>query len=294
MRLLLLLLAVAALGIGIIHHHVYRSDGEVITSGKKRGYLIHVPKSYQPGKPTPLVISFHGLAEWPAHLMKISRWNEVANESGFLVVYPRGSGFPLRWFSYGAAGDKRNKDAQFISDLLDQLQRSYSIDTNRVYANGLSNGGGMSCLLACKLSDRIAAIGSVSGAYLLPRSEWNAPRRVPMILFHGTDDPLVPFHGGPSRVFPILFPDVPSWVHWLGTNYGCAAEPARLDDSGKASGIRYGGGTNGSEVVFYTLNGGGHTWPGGEKMPAFLVGPTPSDINATRLMWDFFQRHSLR
>lgn len=282
------------MGIGIMHHQVYRSDGEVITGGKKRGYLIHVPKSYQPGKPTPLVISFHGFGEWPAHLMKVSRWNEVADESGFLVVYPRGSGFPLRWFSYGEPGEERNQDVQFISDLLDQLQRTYSIDTNRVYANGLSNGGGMSCLLACKLSGRIAAIGSVSGAYLLPRSEWNAPRRVPMILFHGTDDPLVPFHGGPSKVFPIPFPDVPSWVHWLGTNYGCPAGPARLRDSGKASGIRYSGGTNGAEVVFHTLSGGGHTWPGGEKMPAFIVGATPSDINATRLMWDFFQRHSMR
>jgi polyhydroxybutyrate depolymerase len=171
------------------------------------------------------------------------------------------------------------------------LQQKYSIDTNRVYANGLSNGGGMSCLLACKLSQRIAAIGSVSGAYLLPRDEWNAPRHVPVILFHGTEDPLVPFHGGPSKVFHVPFPDVPQWVHWLGTNYGCGPEPARLPDSGKANGVRYTGGTNTADVVFYTLNGGGHTWPGGKKMPRLLVGHTPQDISATRLMWDFFQQH---
>jgi polyhydroxybutyrate depolymerase len=292
--LLLLFLAGAALGVGMARHQIYRSDGEVITGGKKRGYLIHVPKSYQAGKPTPLIVSFHGFAEWPAHLMKISGWNEVADEFGFLVVYPRGSDFPLRWFCYGKPGNERNQDVQFVSDLLDQVQRAYNVDTNRVYANGLSNGGGMSALLACKLSDRIAAAGSVSGAYLLPRSEWNAPRSAPMILFHDTDDPLVPFHGGPSKVFPLPFPDVPSWAHWLGTNYGCAPDPAKLRDSGKASGLRYSDGTNGAEVELHILSGGGHTWPGGGKMPAFIVGPTLSDINATRLMWDFFQRHPMR
>jgi polyhydroxybutyrate depolymerase len=278
-----------------IHHEVYRSDGEVTTSGKKRGYLLHVPKSYRAGQPTPLVLSFHGFGEWPAHLMRVSGWNEVADEFGFIVAYPRGSSFPLRWFSNGLRGEGRKsmEDVQFISELLDELQRKYSIDTNRVYANGLSNGGGMSCLLACRLSERIASIGSVSGAYLLPRGEWNAPRRTPVILFHGTKDPLVPLEGGPSMIFPLPFPDVPTWAHWLATNNGCNAEPIRLPDHGKASGIRYAGGTNAAEVVFYTLNGGGHTWPGGKKMPAFLVGFTPSDISATRLMWDFFQQHHL-
>lgn len=282
-------------GLVAIHHEVYRSDGEVITSGKKRGFLLHVPKSYRAGQSTPLVISFHGFGEWPAHLMRVSGWNEVADEFGFIVAYPRGSGFPLHWFSNGMPGEgrKSGEDVQFISDLLDELERDYSIDTNRVYANGLSNGGGMACLLACRLSERIAAIGSVAGAYLLPRSEWNALRRMPMILFHGTEDPLVPFHGGSSKVFPVPFPDVPDWVHWLGTNNGCHAEPVKLPEVGRASGVRYAGGTNAFEVVFYTLSGGGHTWPGGRKMPAFLVGLTPSDISATRLMWDFFQQHPM-
>lgn len=294
--LLLLLVLGGGAGIGIGLYQIYRSDGEVITGGKKRGYLLHVPESYQLGKPTPLVICLHGFSEWPAHLMRISGWNEVADEFGFVVVYPRGSDFPLRWFSLGLPGDDRKglQDVQFISDLIDDLKGKYSIDTNRVYANGLSNGGGMSCLLACRLSERIAAIGSVSGAYLLPASEWNAPRRVPVILFHGTEDPLVPFHGGPSKMFHVPFPDVPNWVHWLGTNYGCGADPVKLADSGQAGCVRYVGETNGAEVVFYTLAGGGHTWPGGKTMPAFLVGRTPMDISATRLMWDFFRQHPLK
>jgi polyhydroxybutyrate depolymerase len=113
-----------------------------------------------------------------------------------------------------------------------------------------------------------------------------------MILFHGTADPLVPFRGGPSKIFRVPFPDVPR-VHWLATNNGCHAVTVKLPDSGKAAGVRYAGETNTAEVVFYTLSGGGHTWPGGGTMPAFLVGLTPSDISATRLMWDFFQQHPM-
>lgn len=290
-----LLLLALCLVVASALHRIYRSDGVVMVDRKKRGYLLHVPASYKPGTPVPLVISLHGFAEWPAHLMGISGWNKVADENNFIVVYPRGSSFPLRWYCNGRRGETRRaaQDVKFISALIDQLGQSYSIDTNRVYANGLSNGGGMSCLLACKLSQRIAAIGSVSGAYLLPASEWNAPRHVPIILFHGTQDPLVPFHGGPSKAFPIAFPDVPKWVEMVGTNYGFNLEPAALPSISNATGVRYSGGSNDAEIVFYTINGGGHTWPGGGRMPRFIVGHTPTNINATRLMWDFFKNHPL-
>lgn len=291
-----LLLAGIGLSIGLALRRVYRSDGLVVTRGRKRGYLLHVPKGYQPGKPTPLVICLHGFSEWPAHVMNISGWNEVADEYGFLVVYPRGRGFPLRWFCNGRPGDDRKgaEDVQFIADLLDQLHQRHNIDPSRVYANGLSNGGGMSFLLACKLSDRIAAIGSVAGAYLFPQTEWTAPRRVPAILFHGCEDPLVPFHGGPSKVFRVPFPDVPGWVQWLANHYGCLPEPVEIPHIGDATGVRYTGGPNETEVVFYSIRGGGHTWPGGGTMPAFLVGHTPTNICATRLMWNFFLTHSTK
>lgn len=296
LKVLALLLGGLGLGAGFVRHEIYRSDGVVLTAGTQRGYLLHVPRDIHPGKALPVVICFHGFSEWPAHVMRISGWNRVADENGFLVVYPRGRRVPLRWFCNGRPGEDLmgDQDVQFISDLLDQLQRTYPIDTNRVYANGLSNGGGMATLLACKLSDRIAAVGSVAGAYLLPRTQWTAPRHVPLILFHGTADPLVPFHGGPSKVFPVPFPDVPTWVHWVGTNYGCASEPTKLSVAGDDVGLRYGGGSNETEVVFYTLAGGGHTWSGGGKMPAFLVGATPSSPNATRLMWEFFQQHPIK
>lgn len=193
------LLAILVLGVGILagvlYHEVHRSNGEVLTGGQKRSYLLHVPKSYQPGRPTPLVISLHGLAEWPAHLMDLSHWNQVADESGFLVVYPMGRSMPRRWFCNNRPGElvQAQQDVQFIADLIDHLGRSYNIDKTRVYANGLSNGGGMSFLLACRLSDRIAAIGGCFG---------RVPAALDRIPAHASraHDP-VPWDGRPDRAF---------------------------------------------------------------------------------------------
>ncbi len=280
---------------GLLYLDIRRADGAVLTGGQKRPYLLHVPKTYQPNHPTPLVICLHGFAEWPAHLMRLSHWNRLADEYGFLVVYPSGSGFPLRWHCYGRLNPAgaAQQDVQFISDLIDQLKKDYSIDETRLYANGLSNGGGMSFLLACRLSERIAAIGCVGGAYLLPWTEYRPKRPVPAIVFHGTADPIVPYHGGPSGMFKIPFPDIPQWVQTLARSNGCQSGPARLPEIGSVSGVRYRGGTNNAEVLFYTVAGGGHSWPGGRKMPTFIVGHTTPDADATRLMWSFFQDHPM-
>lgn len=125
----------------------------------------------------------------------------------------------------------------------------------------------MSFLLACQLSERIAAIGSVSGAYLLPWTEYKPKRPVPAMIFHGTADPIVPFYGQSSGRFKVAFPDIPQWVQTLAERDGCQTNSVRLPASGSVSGVRYKSETNNAEVVFYTVAGGGHSWPGGKKMP---------------------------
>lgn len=270
-----------------------RTNGSLVSSGEERKYLLYVPESYDPATPTPLVISLHGFAEWPAHLMNISGWNDLADQYGFIVVYPSGTGFPKRWRGGGATYGDRDLpiDVAFISDLIDHLSASYNIDPRRVYANGLSNGGGMSFLLSCALSDRIAAIGSVAGAYPLRWEACRPSRPVPAILFHGTADPIVPFQGDPSRSSSILLPELPSWVDTLAARNGCDPDPVELPAEGEARGVQYTGCD--ADVVFYTIDGGGHTWPGGVPMPAIVVGSTTRDIDATRLMWEFFQQNPL-
>lgn len=270
-----------------------RTNGTLISSGEKRNYLLYVPESYDPSVPTPLVISMHGFAGWPANQMGMSRWNDLADQYGFIVVYPSGTRFPLRWRTNSTSGSDADlmMDVTFISDLIDKLADEYNIDPTRIYANGLSNGGGMSFVLSCKLSERIAAIGSVSGAYLLPWDECDSSRSVPAIVFHGTEDPIVPYQGGPSGPFDMPFPAITEWVDAFARHNGCDEAPQELVTSGDVSGVQF---TNcNGDVVFYSIAGGGHSWPGGKPLPEIIVGNTPNDIDATRTMWDFFQQHPL-
>ena len=151
----------------------------------------------------------------------------------------------------------------------------------------------MSFLLAGQLSERIAAIGSVGGAYALPWKDFNPKRPVPAMIFHGTADPIVPFHGKSWGNSGFSLPDIPQWVQTLAARNGCQTNSVLLPASGSVSGVHYPGGTNHADVVFYTVAGGGHTWPGGKPMAALIVGKNTADVDATRLMWDFFQAHPL-
>ena len=291
----LTLLVLTTIIIGMIFYLVNKTNGRIESSGQVRSYLLYVPKTYQSTTPMPLVISIHGFAEWPAHQMDISRWNELADVDGFMVVYPSGTGFPLRWNTHGPVGtavDPMN-EVLFISDLIDKLEQEYNVDRTRIYANGLSNGGGMSYLLACKLADRIAAIGSVSGAYLYPWDDCEPSRPVPLIAFHGTHDPIVPYNGGGSSRFDNPFPVIPEWIDLWAQRNECDDHPIELPTTGEVSGKKYTKCKQNAEVVFYSIQGGGHAWPGGEPLPEIIVGHTTQDINATKEMWEFFKQHPM-
>jgi polyhydroxybutyrate depolymerase len=270
-------------------------SGRIISGHESRRYILHVPDTVDPSTPVPLVISLHGFAEWPAHQMEISRWNDLADAHGFLVVYPAGTGLPPRWRIRSDSDETAvtMTDVEFISNLIDSLMGQYNIDPTRIYANGLSNGGGMADMLGCTLSDRIAAIGGVSGAYLFPREDCHPPRPVPVIAFHGTADPIVPYAGGESSSFHYPFPPVTDWAADWAVRDGCPNSSVSLPAVGTVTGIRYGGCLEDAEVILYTIHGGGHSWPGGGSLPRWLVGETTLDIDATATMWEFFMRHPM-
>lgn len=271
-----------------------RSNGSILSLGLKREYLLYVPPSYDRTKPTPLVISMHGAGLWGAAQRDISRWNEVAARHGFIVVYPSGVKRGPRAWDAGQGPD-RERDVRFIAELIDTLTASYNIDPMRIYANGLSNGGGMAFVLSCTLSDRIAAIGVVAPALFLPWSRCADQRPVPMIGFHGTEDSATPYRGGSSWVAPARpFPDIPTWVGGWARRNGCAREPIDSVVAADVTRRVYANCADHSAVVFYTVHEGGHTWPGGGPMPEWFVGPTSTSIDATSLMWAFFREHPLR
>ena len=266
------------------YSYIDYTNGTVVSSGQTRRYLLHVPKSYNASRPAPLVISLHPAASSPMAEQAISRWNDLADESGFLVVYPAGRDFPQIW---PMGPHSAEVDARFISDLIDKLQTTYNIDRARIYADGISTGGGMSFALSCRLADRLAAVGAISAAQSLPFSWCGQAAPVPVMTFHGTADEFVPYQGGASFDRASVFPNVRAWVgNWAQRNRCSAAQEANV-----APGVRRLSYQNcAADVVLYTVDGGGHAWPG-NPMPAWVVGHTSREITATRLLWEFYQQH---
>jgi len=272
-----------------------RNNGTIVSSGLKREYLLYVPRTYDRTRPTPLVISMHGAGMWPAAQKDTSQWNRVAESEGVIVVYPsgRGGGGPRIWRA-ATAGAGLMRDVRFISELIDTLETAYNIDPARIYANGLSNGGGMAFVLSCTLSDRIAAVGMVGAAQLLPWSWCTDRRPVPMIAFHGTADTAAPYKGGPSWVTRVPFPNVLTWTaNWAGRNQ-CGTHPVESVVAADVTRLEYTNCAEDAAVVLYTVKDGGHTWPGGGPLPEWFVGTTSHSVDASSEMWAFFREHPLR
>ena len=263
-----------------------RSNGSIVSGGWTRDYVLYVPPTYDSTRPTPLVISMHGAALWGAAQREISQWDRVADREGFIVVYPSGlrRGFRV-WNNPEVNGVGR--DVRFIGELIDTIAAHYHVDPRRVFADGLSNGGGMAFVLSCRMHDRIAAVGLVGSAQLWSWEWCNDTTPVPMIAIHGSADKFTRYHGGYSFVGPRPFPSIVGWVRtWAQRNH-CAPTPTDTRVASDVVKREYTGCR--APVVFYTIEGGGHTWPGGGAMPEWFAGPTSRSIDASAVEWDFFK-----
>ncbi len=264
-----------------------------------RSYLLHVPVSYNPEKPTPVVLALHPFATNGPMMARISGLSETADRHGFLVAYPNGTGLGpmLRWnVGLGAGGNA--DDLAYLNKVLDDLASVARVDPKRIFATGFSNGGMMCYRLASEQSDRIAAIAPVAGTMVLPVIE--AKRPVSVLHFHGTEDHFVYYDGRLWRqARTIRLPGVEETIRAWVEHDGCPAESVEMllprekpDDGLSIRRIAYGPGREGSEVVLYKIKGGGHTWPGGEPIGEFL-GKTAQDLDANELIWEFFSKHPM-
>jgi polyhydroxybutyrate depolymerase len=277
-------------------------SGRVITSGgRDRCYYLYLPKGHDPTERLPLVVSFHGFMSNPESHALITRWHKLADQEGFVVVYPEGTQFPQRWQSGDTWGAEDVDDVQFFLDTLEDVQRVAAVDSSRVYVNGFSNGGGMTVKLGCEAADQIAAMGTVAAA-VLSREDCQPSRPMPAIAFHGTEDPVVRYEGEDIELdalkraakatnVPSRFVGAPEWTRaWAALNL-CDTEPVAMPQQGDVRGVSYTGCEQDADVILHTVEGGGHTWPGG--MPIPVVGRTTRDISATEEMWRFYQRYQL-
>ena len=283
----------------------YRTNGAIMSSGEERDYLLYVPRNYDPAKPAPLVISLHGAMNWPGFQEEITQWDRLADEAGFIVVYPAGTGTgPRIWDMRGWRNPATMPDVRFIADLIEKLQKTYSIDATRIYVNGLSNGGGMAFVLSCTLSHRIAAIGAVAAAELLPFSWCKDTTAVPMMAIHGDADEIVPYNGGKVWIAPVPFPSVPQWAASWAKRNRCSATPVESKPAPDVTRTEYKDCAEDASVVLYTVQGGGHQWPGGRPVPAWLdlemrlfgtpLGRRTESIDSAKELWAFFRDHPLR
>ncbi|HUU62133.1 MAG TPA: PHB depolymerase family esterase, partial [Acidimicrobiia bacterium] len=256
-----------------------RYDGEVVSGGLLRRFVLVVPESASDR--APLVIVFHGFMGSPEELEESIGMTALAAEEGFLVVYPEGAGRPRRWRSDPRQGDG---DVAFIRDLVALLGDAVGIDWQRVYTAGMSNGGGMAARLACDASDLVAAAGAVAGAY--PTGDCSPGRPVPVVAFHGTADPIVPYEG-----WGALLPAVEDWATGWADRNGCASDSGPAAVTADVTRRHWGNCAAGADVVLYTVAGGRHGWPGSGRATGWS-GSTDS-VDASALLWEFFAAHPL-
>ena len=272
-------------------------DRSLEVDGRRRTYLLHVPRRDDPRQPAALVLALHG-AGMNGRLM---RWatglSDKADEAGFVVAYPDGTGRgPLLAWNVGWGGrgpdDGRPDDVAFLTAVIDDIARLTPIDPRRVYACGFSNGGMMCYRLAAEVPERFAAVAAVAGVVAGTPAPPALP--VPILHIHGTADTIVPYGRPVGIVRGARFLDVPASVAlWVAFN-GCE-ERATEDSLAEACGLRvtrrrHAGGRDGSEVVLVTIAGGGHTWPG-RRPPLWLLGKSTETVAANDLLWEFFERH---
>jgi polyhydroxybutyrate depolymerase len=277
-------------------------QGSLESGGQTRTFDYAVPAGKE-GQRLPLVIGLHGRLGDGKGQDKLAGLSAVAAKEGFVLALP--DGYSRSWHDArdrGPAADAKVDDVAFLSSLIDWFVANKSVDPSRVYVMGMSNGGFMTLTLACALADKVAAAASVTGTVSENLKGRCAPSRpIPVALFLGDEDPLVPYEGGEvarKNGPAISGPD--SAALYAGLNR-CAAQPATqtLPDTDPGDGTRielsvWSQCQADAEVRLYTVRGGGHTWPGGwGYLPESFIGATSRDLSATEEAWRFFQRFSL-
>jgi polyhydroxybutyrate depolymerase len=320
----------AAVAIAFYAPAVRAQDREEVVkvNGSARTIQVHLPPEYSKRKRYPVVLVLHGIGSDGSLIARISHFNKTADQFGFIVVYPNSR--DGRWTAapdagvrtIGPIGRRRSilddmtrtprpddvggeplNEIPFFNDLLDQIETEYSVDLYRIYATGYSDGGFMDFRLGCQMSDRIAAIATVGA--ILPASlaescsNWSW-RAVPLLMMNGTDDPMVPYRGRLSGSVGFnLLPAHETLKEWAKIN-SCGQKSERITIAPKTAGgletrvDTYSDCKDGATAILYSIEKGGHTWPGGEQyIPVRFIGKTNSDLDASEIIWNFFAAHPM-
>ncbi|MDB4402330.1 T9SS type A sorting domain-containing protein [Algibacter sp.] len=268
-------------------------NGSMIHNGIQRDYILYIPAIYDGSTDVPLVLNFHGYGSNANEQMFYGDFRDIADTEGFLLVHPQGTiiNGDQQWNVGFLGNGNTTDDVGFTEALIDELANLYTINLDRVYATGMSNGGFMSFLLACQLSEKIAAVASVTGSMTPDTYDaCNAQQPTPILQIHGTGDSNVLYNGD---TWTRSIEDVISY--WVNYN-NCETSPTTtaLTDINHSDGstvehIIYSGGDNGVTTEHMKIIGGGHTWPSS----AITLPGTNQDINASMEIWHFFSKFDI-
>lgn len=266
---------------------VQTGEREIDVNGTKRTYILHVGKDAK--GPMPLVIQIHGMGATGRLQQGLTGMNALADKHGFAVAYPNGQA--NMWRVRGS------QDVDFMKALIDAHVKDGTADPRRVYASGMSNGSIMSMILAIELADRIAAIGCVGATLPKTAVERAKPSRaVPVLYMHGTSDSICGYDGAfRGAKTPFMLP-AEEMMRWWAKSNDCAEKerveslPDSEEDGTTVQRWTFEGA---APVVFYRIEGGGHTWAGGPKAQEAMLGRVSRDFNASEVIWEFLSKHAL-
>ena len=267
-------------------------DRDLEVGGLTRTYRVHIPAAAPPAAGLPVLIALHGGGGNAAVMEKKSDLIQLADQEGFVVVFPNGSGRTnklLTWNAHNCCGfayENQIDDVGFVSALIDRLIAEDDVDPTRIYVTGHSNGAMMTYRLGCELADKIAAIAPVAGA--LNTDSCQPSRPLPVLMIHGADDDHVPLNGAtfsPARTKSQQNREDQPLAHavetWVDVDQ-CDPAPAVEEGSGATVSL-YAGCAAATEVESVVIANWGHGWPRIEQS---------APLDATPLIWDFVSRFS--
>ncbi len=272
--------------------------------GITRTFIVHVPPGFDGKSKVPVVFMLHGAGGSGAGSDLETGWGAKADHEGFIAVFPDGNpvrpqlparflGNPRIWNDGSGRGIEKADDLGFVSAMIDYVEARYSADPERIYCTGFSNGASMTFSVGVNLSSRIAAVAPVSGHLWYRGKQLAYP--VPLLFIVGTEDPLNPIAGGDVKLpwgntqyHPPIADSLKEWERMLG----CGPQVITASTRKGVDEVTYDQCAKGGEVVYYTVNGLGHIWPGGQhRLPEKWVGKPSNELDATEVIWEFFKAH---
>jgi polyhydroxybutyrate depolymerase len=254
----------------------------IVHNGVNREYFLYIPDSYDGSSAVPVLFNFHGYGGNANEFMSYTDMRAQAESNTFILVYPQGSVLDgsTHWNACPTGGDNKSTadDFGFTESMINEISSQYSVDLQRIYAAGYSNGGMMAYGLANYKSELIAAVASISGS-MLDCTE-NISHPMPVLHLHGTADMIIPYNG--NRSFNSVESTLNYWINFNNTT------PTATVSNDTSSGISiehyiYDQGDSSVSVEHYKYIGGGHVW----------FGSTYQNQNASDLIWNFFSQYDI-